>query len=82
MVMVRQDLLEPAPTGPGGKPGTSGKKLRLCEDVKKGVQVLGLEEVACTSPEEVMAVLKRGVTMRQVRHDTGRQAGSSRGSAL
>jgi hypothetical protein len=31
--------------------------------------VLGLEEVACTSVEEVLGVLKRGVQQRQVREE-------------
>lgn len=75
----------------------ASKKLRLCEDVKKGmneslcynhhhpkalthylwsscvpplvcmylgVQVLNLEEVACTAPGDMIALLKRGVQQR------------------
>eukprot|EP00624_Nannochloropsis_granulata_P000420 evm.model.NODE_11697_length_9943_cov_24.499748.2 len=45
--------------------GGKGKGLRLMEDVKKGVVVLGLEEVNCTTAEATIALLQKGVNNRQ-----------------
>jgi kinesin family protein 11 len=50
-----------AGAGAGGK----GKGLRLMEDAKKGVVVLGLEEVNCKDAEATIALLKKGVMNRQ-----------------
>jgi kinesin family protein 11 len=73
-----EDLLEASPhgLGAGSKALTGGthgavagggksKGLRLMEDVRKGVQVLGLEDVNCRDAASTVALLQRGVTNRQ-----------------
>ncbi len=65
-----EDLLDPTTSG-GSKVGAAAsskqasKGLRLMDDPKKGVQVLGLEEVLCKDPESTIALLQKGVTNRQ-----------------
>ena len=69
-----EDLLEPssssaaAGAGKGSSGSTSGKGqgggLRLVDDTKKGVQVLGLEEVGCADLPAALALLQRGVQNR------------------
>ena len=51
-------------SGGGGAAG-KGKGLRLMDDAKKGVVVLGLEEVNCKNSEATIALLKKGVLNRQ-----------------
>jgi kinesin family protein 11 len=45
---------------------TSGeKKLKLCEDVKKGVVCQNLEEIAVLSLKDILDILQRGIQQRQ-----------------
>eukprot|EP00981_Chlorochromonas_danica_P012539 scaffold5121_cov223-Ochromonas_danica.AAC.17 len=45
---------------------TSGdKKLKLCEDVKKGVVCQNLEEIAVLSVSDIFEILQRGIQQRQ-----------------
>eukprot|EP01031_Cornospumella_fuschlensis_P038122 gene38122-46319_t len=45
---------------------TSGeKKLKLCEDVKKGVVCQNLEEIAVLSAGDILEILQRGIQQRQ-----------------
>lgn len=59
-----EDLLDPVPVAGPGKAAAGGKKLRLLEDIKKGVQVLGLEEVSCSDPTATIGLLQKGVQNR------------------
>lgn len=65
-----EDLLEPSSAASAGRGSgsTSGKGqgggLRLVDDTKKGVQVLGLEEVGCADLPAALALLQRGVQNR------------------
>ncbi len=45
---------------------TSGeKKLKLCEDTKKGVVCQNLEEIAVLNASDIFEILQRGITQRQ-----------------
>lgn len=62
-----EDLLEPSSSAGaaakgGGSKGQGG--LRLVDDTKKGVQVLGLEEIGCADLPAAIALLRRGVQNR------------------
>lgn len=62
-----EDLLEPnAASAKAAGSGTGGKGggLRLVEEAKKGVQVLGLEEVGCADLLTAIALLERGIKNR------------------
>lgn len=66
-----EDLLEPSSSVGPGKAGAAasaatpkGGGLRLVDDTKKGVQVLGLEEVGCADLPSAIALLARGVRNR------------------
>jgi len=51
-----QDLLEKNP---------GEKKLKLCEDVKKGVVCQNLEEITVLSVKDIFEILQRGIAARQ-----------------
>lgn len=63
-----EDLLEPSNASTSAKAAGSGNGkgggMRLVEDAKKGVQVLGLEEVGCADLPAAVALLQRGVKNR------------------
>lgn len=59
-----EDLLEPSGNAGKGKSAAGAGGLRLVEDAKKGVQVLGLEEVGCADLPSAIALLQRGVQNR------------------
>lgn len=44
---------------------TGEKKLKLCEDVKKGVVCQNLEEIAVLNASDVLDILQRGIQQRQ-----------------
>ena len=44
---------------------TGEKKLKLCEDVKKGVVCQNLEEIAVLSAGDIFDILQRGTQQRQ-----------------
>lgn len=46
-------------------PGTSDKKLKLCEDVKKGVVCQNLEEITVLNVSDIFDILQRGIQQRQ-----------------
>lgn len=45
---------------------TSGeKKIKLCEDVKKGVVCQNLEEITVLNAADILDILERGIQQRQ-----------------
>jgi hypothetical protein len=44
---------------------TGDKKLKLCEDVKKGVVCQNLEEIAVLNANDIFDILQRGIQQRQ-----------------
>jgi len=56
-----QDLLVPPSTSLAGG---QEKKLKLCEDVKKGVVCQNLEEVTVMSKNDIFEILQRGIKQR------------------
>ena len=44
---------------------SSEKKLKLCEDVKKGVICQNLEEITVLTVSDIFAILKKGIQQRQ-----------------
>ena len=46
-------------------PGSSDKKLKLCEDVKKGVVCQNLEEITVLNVNDIFEILQRGIQQRQ-----------------
>ena len=41
------------------------KKLKLCEDLKKGVVCQNLEEITVLSANDIFSILQRGIQQRQ-----------------
>jgi len=58
-----EDLLDPSSSANAAAKAKGGG-LRLVEDAKKGVQVLGLEEFGCADLPSALALLQRGVQNR------------------
>lgn len=57
-----QDLLAIDSTAPGS---TDDKRLRLCEDAKKGVVCQNLEEITVLNVQHIFEILQKGIKQRQ-----------------
>ena len=57
------------------------KRLKLCEDTKKGVVVQNLEEITVMNKEDIFSILQRGIQQRQTAA-TLRNKNSSRSHSI